>query len=661
MLKKLRQAWKKAPNKGSLVFLVIVAIILFVFVMLRMWDSGFSALVIWVVGTVDVGIWHKIAWSIATFVILGALVYLFYRLIQRYGRVGHYGWGRLKRRWWRIPQKEYRITLVIVAMALFIVPLLLWIWSPRFSTLFNTEVGAVQRLGLSAITFIVVSVIIYLLFNLIQHYESVKKKPAFWSSLSVAFAFVVFIITLSLIWGINGGDASILSTRLTLTVGAIGATSLSVVGILNLFANNRRANTAERQQVQELFADSIKNLGSKEEIIRIGAIQGLGHLAKDSPEAWNDKVAEILCAHVKITTGKPDYQTHPQYSLKPSDEITILMKTLTRLDSKFDASKFDLTKTYLVGLKLDKPNLAGAKLNKAILTNAKLKRAYLAGVRLERANLNGASLFRANLTGALLNGADLTEALLNEVNLTEAWLLEANFTNAELNFADMTGALLGETILSDRFDEIDNQIDPSQYWSNITDTWNLPSDWEEARSEISKRIQKPIFTDPGKLTDEDSRLIFRGAADLTGANLLGANLERAELTKVILNGTNLTYTELEGSNSLSEIKYGFFRDKYTFWKDRVGELTNLSGCIFKNGEEKINLYNVSCGKFTQGLYDAMSQDQEEKEDTNKRKNERRYREKHSVFREPTPEEKERLVGKENVDKCEWGTIRVLEE
>ena len=234
------------------------------------------------------------------------------------------------------------------------------------------------------------------------------------------------------------------------------------------------------------------------------------------------------------------------------------------------------------------------------------------------------------------------------------------FTNAELKFADMTGALLGETILSDRFHEAENQIDPSQYWSNITDTWNLSSDFREALSEIPERTNKPIFTDPRKLTDEDSKRVFRRAADLTGANLLGANLKRAELTKVILNGTNLSYTELEGSNSLSEIKYGFFSDKYTFWKDRVGELAILSGCIFKDGEEKINLYNVSCGKFTQGLYNAMSQDQEEKEETNKRKNERRYREKHSVFREPTPEEKERLVGKENVDKCDWGTIRVLE-
>ena len=653
MLKKLRQAWKKAPNKGSLVFLVIVAIILFVFVMLRMWDSGFSALVIWVVGTVDVGIWHKIAWSIATFVILGALVYLFYRLIQRYGRVGHYGWGRLKRRWWRIPQKEYRITLVIVAMALFIVPLLLWIWSPRFSTLFNTEVGAVQRLGLSAITFIVVSVIIYLLFNLIQHYESVKKKPAFWSSLSVAFAFVVFIITLSLIWGINGGDASILSTRLTLTVGAIGATSLSVVGILNLFANYRRASASEKRQSQELFVNSIQNLGSKEEIIRIGAIQGLGQLAKDSPEAWNDKVAEILCAYVKNTTGKSDYQT--QYSSKPSDEITVLMKTLTRLDSKFDASKFDLTETYLAGLKLNRPNLECAKLNESVLIKAQFEKANLVGVRLAGVDLSGASLFRANLTGAMLNSAKLTGALLNRANLTEAWLLEANLTNAELKAADMTGALLGETILHDRYRESVNQINFSHYWSNMSETWNLSSDPWEAQSEIFEQVNKWVFTDPRKLTEEDLKFTLREAANLTGANLLSANLKRAELTKVVLNGTNMSLTELEGSNSLSEIKYTR-NHKYTFWKDRVGKPPSLSGCIFKDGEEKINLYNVSCGKFTQGLYNAMSQD----EGTDKRNNERRYREKHSVFREPTQEEKEQLVGKENVDKCIWGTIRVLE-
>ena len=64
------------------------------------------------------------------------------------------------------------------------------------------------------------------------------------------------------------------------------------------------------------------------------------------------------------------------------------------------------------------------------------------------------------------------------------------------------------------------------------------------------------------------------------------------------------------------------------------------------------------GKFTKGLYKAMVKD----EGTGKLgKNEQLYREKHSVTREPTQKEKEQLVGKNNVDKCEWGTIRVLEE
>ena len=104
-------------------------------------------------------------------------------------------------------------------------------------------------------------------------------------------------------------------------------------------------------------------------------------------------------------------------------------------------------------------------------------------------------------------------------------------------------------------------------------------------------------------------------------------------------------------------KHGFFNDKDTFQKERVGEFTNLSGCIFKDGKKRIDLKYVSCGKFTQGLYNAMFRD----ERTGKRKNERNYRKKHSVVQEPTQEEKERLVGKENVDKCIWGDIITLEE
>ena len=120
----------------------------------------------------------------------------------------------------------------------------------------------------------------------------------------------------------------ILSTRLTLTVGAVGALSLAIVGLWNFFVNHRRANTAEKEQAQELFVGSIRNLGDGNEIIRIGAIHGLGQLAKDLPEVWSDKVAEILCAHVRTTTTKDDYDNENE--TKPSNEIAVILKVLTR-------------------------------------------------------------------------------------------------------------------------------------------------------------------------------------------------------------------------------------------------------------------------------------------------------------------------------------------
>ena len=447
---------------------------------------------------------------------------------------------------------------------------------------------------------------------------------------------------------------SIFETRLTLTTGAIGAAVLSTVGIWNLIVNYRRSRTAEKQQTQELFVNSIRNLGDEKEIIRIGAIQGLGQLAKDSSEAWSDRVSEILCAHIRNTTSKSDYQT--QYSSEPSVEITTLMEVLTGVNSKFDTSKFDLTNTYLVGLTLYSPNLSRTKLSESNLTKIRLEGADLTGTRLAGADLTSAWLNGANLTGAMLNRAKLTGASLKRANLTEAWLLEANLTNATFRYADMTGALLGETALYHRFREAKNQIDPQLYQSNIDDTWDVPTDFKEAQAEMVRQIFVPVFTNPDELTEEDLKLTLREAADLTGADLSGANLKRAELTKVILDGTKLIFAELEGSYSLSEIEYSS-NDKYTLWKDRVGTPTDLSGCIFRGGKEKIDLSYVSCGKFTRGLYKAMVKD----EGTGKRENEQHYRDKHSVTREPTQKEKEQLVGKNNVDKCEWGTIRVLEE
>ena len=170
------------------------------------------------------------------------------------------------------------------------------------------------------------------------HWCRTNKPPL----LLTAVALIIFAVTMTLIWALgapNEGmsttisqeatqreNSSIFGTRLTLMVGTIGAFSLAAVGIWNFFVNHRRANIAEKHQVQELFVKSIKNLDSNEEIIRIGALHGLERLAKDSPEKWRDKVVTMLRSYILSVTGKPSYKII--HKSEPSVEIHIALDLL---------------------------------------------------------------------------------------------------------------------------------------------------------------------------------------------------------------------------------------------------------------------------------------------------------------------------------------------
>ena len=149
-----------------------------------------------------------------------------------------------------------------------------------------------------------------------------------------------------------------------------------------------------------------------------------------------------------------------------------------------------------------------------------------------------------------------------------------------------------------------------------------------------------------------SGAILNGA-DLSDADLLNVNLTGAYLKNVKLTGTQLREAKLEGSYSgaLSALEV-----TYMELEGRVGELADLKGCKFGDGK-LTDLRGVSCGVLTQGLYDAIMEDY----GTGNTENEDQYRAKYSAKRKPTEEEKEQLVGKDNVDKCKWGDIYVLEE
>ena len=127
-------------------------------------------------------------------------------------------------------------------------------------------------------------------------------------------------------------------------------------------------------------------------------------------------------------------------------------------------------------------------------------------------------------------------------------------------------------------------------------------------------------------------------ANLDKTNLSRASLRGADLRSARLNEVNLSRTDLGGINLLSPNK---------------DQRVSLAGCVF----ESTDLRHIYWGVFTRGYEDAIEKDRT----AERGMNQRRYLINNAVKRELTKEEKEYLVGKENVDRCIWGDIYVLEE
>ena len=371
-------------------------------------------------------------------------------------------------------------------------------------------------------------------------------KQFFWVSISVAIAiFLTTMVIIWIIWGIPAPEEqealSIFETRLTLTMGAIGAAVLSTVGIWNLIVNHRRTVALEGQletqraqlkykrghdkdrQHQELYVASIRDLSD------VGSIYGLEQLAKES-EIWAPKIATIFCKYIRSTTSKADYRK--KYKNIPAVEVSTMMEVLTVPNNNlFDSTKFDLTGSSLNGIELNKANLQGA-----VLVGVSFLKTKLNAANLNRANLKNTELSQAQLVGADLTGADLT------------------------------------------------------------------------------------------------------GADLIDANLTGANLTASKLDRVNLMGAYLIATKL----NLAGMREVNLLDK--------NRRADLALCEFASTH-----IDICWGVLTDGMIEAMQKDQ----GTGKRENQDQYLSKNATRRELTDEEREYLVGKDNVKKCNWGYAWVL--
>ncbi len=317
----------------------------------------------------------------------------------------------------------------------------------------------------------------------------------------------------------------------------------------------------EQGQQQERFRNAIEHLGHEKDSVRLGGAYELFHLAQDTEEL-RQTVLDILCAHIRHTTGEYEYQKKhkvpenvdpdPEEAVsEPSEEVQSLLNLLFVQDHDvFKGLSADLRGSWMMGAdlriaRLESAVLVGVDLQKANLTRANLQGANLDGAQLQGANLEGANLQRANVTwthlertklkGANLQGANLTRASLQGANLTRASLQGANLTRASLQGVDLKGANLQGVDL------------------------------------------KGANLQGANLQRAKLQGVVLWAAELQGVDLMEAQLQAANLWAAKLQEANLTETQLQGVISKKNCLTSFEKRIRT----QTGKESDLSGITFE--------------------------------------------------------------------------------
>ena len=197
-----------------------------------------------------------------------------------------------------------------------------------------------------------------------------------------------------------------------------------------------RANeNTEQGQRQERLKNAIEHLGHERDSVRLGGAYELFHLAKDAKEDVKElrqTVLDILCAHIRQTTGEKEYQE--KHKSKPSEEVQGLLTLLF-------VQEHEIFKSLQI-------NLQGSWLNGANLRNARLAKAVLSGAHLQGATLSGSRLQEADLSWAHLQGADLRKVQLSGADLMDVCLQGAFLIGTRLQMAILDRAHLQGSYIS---------------------------------------------------------------------------------------------------------------------------------------------------------------------------------------------------------------------
>ena len=351
---------------------------------------------------------------------------------------------------------------------------------------------------------------------------------------TVAISLLVVFVSL-LAWAVFSGE---LLWRLT----------VGVVALLGLVMAKRRADAmanmakvAEAGNRQRAFKDGVEHLGNSEASVRQGGAHALFRLAAPEDKGLRASIADVLCAHIRETTGNRDYQE--QYKDKPSTEMQSLLRLLfttetvdeRRLEEFWHGITPDLNGGYFRGVELESARFQGAKLSSVQFQRASLDKAQFDDASLERAQFDDASLGEAQFQRARLRDAQFQGARLGEAQFQGARLRGAQFQEASLGRAQFQRALLGE--------------------AQFQGAWLWRAQFQEARLGRAQFQEARL----GRAQFQEARLgraQFQGAwlkeaqfqgASLEGAQFQGASLEKARFQVAWLERAQFQGASLEGA------------------------------------------------------------------------------------------------------------------
>ena len=240
-------------------------------------------------------------------------------------------------------------------------------------------------------------------------------------------------------------------------------------------AQARANQNTENGLRQERLKNAIEHLGNASDSVRLGGAYELFHLAQDTKKEalqrmctdgaderfhlaqdtpdLRQTVLDILCAHIRRTTGEDEYRK--MHQSKPSQEVQSLLTLLFVQDHDvFEGLPINLQESWLNGADLQKARLQKAILKQANLRGARLDMAHLQEANLVEAHLEEIVLIEAGLQGAnvkmaKLQGATLTQAHLEGADFWTAHLQAANLLDAHLQGANLASVRLQGAILSE--------------------------------------------------------------------------------------------------------------------------------------------------------------------------------------------------------------------